>query len=121
MKILIAEDNIGVGIALQKHLLHRDHHVILVKDGLAAWEAIQNDTPDILLTDLVMPVTSGLELISLIRAAKMVLPIIVLSALEKGEELMEEAFRLGADDFLLKPINTTVLDTMIGRHRLKMH
>ena len=121
MKILIAEDNVGVGIALQKHLLHKDHEVILVKDGLAAWEVIQNDKPDILLTDLAMPVTSGFELISLIRAQHMELPIVVLSALEKGEELIEEAFRLGADDFLPKPIDTTALEIMLRRHQLKMH
>lgn len=84
-------------------------------DGREALKAIEADPPDLIITDILMPYTSGLELISIVKSNRTRnIPVIVLSGL--GEEAtVLEAFQLGADDFLTKPLNPTELSVRVKR------
>ncbi len=103
MKILIAEDD-PIMLALIGKQLEKDNYSIVgARDGNEALLAMESFTPDLVITDLLMPFTSGLELIGIIRSNHgKKIPIIVLSVLDEEATVME-AFSLGADDFLTKP------------------
>lgn len=86
-KILICDDEIHIVRALQFKLSKAGYDVSCAADGEAAWQAIERDPPDLLITDFQMPRLNGLELIERVRqqSATCDLPVIVLSA--KGFEL----------------------------------
>ena len=70
-------------------------------NGQQAWEAYQEEKPDLILTDLKMPVMSGMELIRKIREQDDRTRIIILSCLEEFA-LVREALSLGVTDYILK-------------------
>lgn len=106
-RVLLCDDEIHILRAAEFKLRQAGFDVRLAHDGQAAWEAIQNEPPDMLVTDLQMPRMDGLELIRKVRAAEPFaqLPIIMLTA--KGyelnkRELIEEA---GLTGLLVKPFS----------------
>jgi DNA-binding response OmpR family regulator len=76
--------------------------------------SFENDAPDLVITDILMPFTSGLEFLNLIRSSHHKIPVLVLSALDQ-EDTVVEAFNLGADDFLAKPAKPVELSLRIKR------
>ena len=115
MKILIAEDEPVMLMAIEAKLRNEGYEVTAAKDGSEALQAIEFSTPDLIITDILMPYTSGLELISIVKStANKNIPVIVLSGLGQ-EETVLEAFQLGADDFLTKPFNPVELSLRVKR------
>ena len=116
MKILVAEDEPLMLMAIEAKLRNEGYDVTGVGDGREALKAYEADTPDLIITDILMPYTSGLELIGIVKSniSSSKIPIIVLSALGQEETVME-AFQLGADDFLTKPFNATELAVRVKR------
>ena len=115
MTILIAEDEPLMLMAIEAKLRNDGYDVVGVADGREALKAYETNTPDLIITDILMPYTSGLELISIVKSnAAAKIPIIVLSALGQEDTVME-AFQLGADDFLTKPFNPTELSVRVKR------
>jgi PAS domain S-box-containing protein len=107
--ILIADDNADMRAHLQR-LLRPYWGVKAVADGAAALQAIRERKPDLLLTDVMMPVLDGLGLVREIRADAGLrdLPVIMLSA-RAGEESRVQGFDTGADDYLTKPFSAREL------------
>jgi DNA-binding response OmpR family regulator len=119
MRILIAEDEPMMATALEKKLISDGHQVVYAQDGRTALELLKKDLPDLIITDIMMPYTSGLELIGVIRSdIKLKIPIIVLSGMGE-EETVLQAFELGADDFIIKPFNPTELSIRVKRFSIK--
>lgn len=89
-KILLCDDEVHILRAAEFKLTRAGLDVRCATDGEQAWEVIQNDPPDLLITDLQMPRMDGLQLIEKIRQQPRLeaLPIIVLTA--KGFELSSE-------------------------------
>jgi DNA-binding response OmpR family regulator len=115
MKILIAEDEAMMLAALQKNLETDGYDVISTSDGRDALEKFESEQPDLIITDILMPYMSGLELIGAVKSnSGKHTPIIVLSAMGQ-ESTVLEAFNLGADDFLTKPFNPTELSLRVKR------
>jgi len=87
VKVLIADDEMHILRAAEFKLKRSGFEVTCVEDGQEAWEAIQQDRPDILITDFHMPRMDGLALCRTIRANSdtVDLPIIMLTA--KGYDL----------------------------------
>lgn len=103
--ILLVEDD-EIMLKAIKNILSRDgHEVLTAKDGKEAFEKMENCTYDIVISDLMMPYANGLEIVSRLRADinRRHVGIIVVSSVG-NEETITEAFRLGADDYLKKPI-----------------
>lgn len=120
MKILIAEDEPLMLMAIAARLKSDGYEVTSTTDGREALKAIENNPPDLIITDILMPYTSGLELIGIVKSNPLnSIPIIVLSGLGQEDTVME-AFQLGADDFLTKPFNPTELSVRV-RRLLKLH
>lgn len=115
MKILVCEDEEIMLTALEFRLRRQGFSVIKAKDGQAAKEMITQESPDLVVADVMMPHVTGLELITYIRKDKKSdMPIIMISALEQ-DEIVLEAFKLGATDFITKPFRPNELILRIKR------
>jgi DNA-binding response OmpR family regulator len=115
MKILIAEDDIIMLETIKAQLKKDDYIIFGANDGREALQALESFKPDLLITDILMPYTSGLELIGILRSEQdNKLPILVLSALDEEATVME-AFSMGANDFLSKPFKPTELTIRVKR------
>ncbi len=103
--VLIIEDDDIMLKAIKNILGKAGYNVITAKDGKEAFDQMDNGEYDIVVTDLMMPYANGLEVVSRLRgdATKRHVSIIVVSSVG-NEETITEAFRLGADDYLKKPI-----------------
>jgi len=120
MKILICEDDLMTLKALEHKLKNEGYETITVLDGKQAIE-ILNAKPniDLVLTDLHMPLISGLELISHVRnELKSNMPIVMLTRVGL-EDTVLHAFELGADDYITKPFSPEELSLRIKRLLLK--
>lgn len=92
------------------------HDIITCSDGREAIVKIAETNPDLIITDIMMPFASGLEIIEAVKKndhkhAK----IIVLSAMGQ-ENVVLEAFQLGADDFITKPFSLNELSMRVKRY-----
>ncbi len=109
MKVLICEDEEIMLTALAFRLRKQGLEVLVAEDGKQALQLIKSHSPDLIVADIMMPFVTGLELITFVRQdMKSSLPIIVISALE-NDEVVLEAFRLGATDFITKPFKPNEL------------
>lgn len=115
MKILIVEDDKIVRTALEFCLKKGKHQVSIATDGSDALKKIETEVPDLIITDIMMPYISGLELVKLVKKKyKDDIKIIVLSTLDE-EDVVLEAFSEGVDDFLTKPFNPDELSLRLQR------
>lgn len=115
MKILIAEDDPMLLKTLQLRLVKEGYEVIAARDGREAIAKIEESPPDMVITDVMMPWVSGIEIVEMIkkRAGKKI-PVIVLSVIDQ-EAVVMQALELGADDYMTKPFSLKELMTRVKR------
>ena len=114
-KIMII-DNDDMTIEILKFILKREGYKIsIAKDGINALERIPTIMPDLVITNIIIPLKSGLEIISYINQNFKDIRVVVLSALGEEENTVEEAFQLGVDDFIANPFNSNELLLRIKR------
>ena len=115
-KILIADDNADMRDYVQR-LLADQYDVETTPEGGSALLAARERTPDLILTDIMMPGMDGLELLRALRADSRTnqIPIILLSA-RAGEESKVEGLDAGADDYLVKPFTARELRARVKSH-----
>jgi len=114
-KIVIAEDNSLLSSLLKFRLEKEGYKLLIAENGKQAIELIEEQAPELILTDIMMPYISGLEVISHVRnKLNMLTPIIVFSAAGQ-EEIVLKAFNLGATDFMSKPLSPNELVLRIKR------
>ena len=123
-RVLIVEDNVEL-LTLMQRLLNQKYHVITAKNGKQALNIIHKEELDIVISDVMMPVMDGIELISAIKndANYAQLPVILLTAKTRDED-RNEALQKGADDYITKPFRMSDLavrvDNIISnRHRIR--
>jgi len=115
-KILCIEDDRETAALIAEELVERGFEISIAHDGRAGLAAVLKTMPDLVLSDISMPVMSGFELLERLTAleprfAKM--PFIFLTALtDRDNEL--KGRHLGADDYVTKPIDFEVLTTIIN-------
>lgn len=114
MKILIAEDEKMLLRIMELRLKKDGHQVVTATDGRDALKQLDHNAFDAVITDIMMPFISGLEIIGIVKRKKKNLPVIVLSAMGQ-ENVVVEAFKLGADDFISKPLSPNELSMRIKR------
>jgi DNA-binding response OmpR family regulator len=115
MKILVAEDEPILIRTIEMRLKRDGHEIWLAEDGQQALEKLQDGTPDLVITDIMMPYASGLEIIAAVRAKPWPkVPVIILSAMGQ-EDVVLEAFQLGADDYITKPFSPNELSVRVRR------
>ena len=118
MTILVAEDDMIMLKTIEYRLKKDGHNVIVSHDGREALEEIERSSPDLIITDIMMPFSSGLEIISAAKKKNgKKISVIVLSAMGQ-ENVVLEAFQLGADDYITKPFSPNELSMRVKRYEL---
>ncbi len=102
-KILIVEDEAALLYALKAELSHNDFEVIEAIDGEKGLQALENQKPDIVILDLLLPGIDGFEVLRRIKSKPETkdIPVIILTNLGDKENV-EKGKKLGADDYLIK-------------------
>ncbi|MFI0490254.1 response regulator transcription factor [Flavobacterium sp.] len=114
-KIVLAEDNSVLSLLLKFRLEKEGYKLLIATDGKQAIELIELHKPELILTDIMMPFISGLEVISHVRnKLNIQTPIIVFSSAGQ-EEIVLKAFDLGATDFMSKPFSPHELVIRVKR------
>ena len=108
-RVLIADDNSDMRQYLAR-LLSEQYEVETVADGQAAIQAAHKYPPDLIVSDVMMPILDGFELLKSLRAEEQTrtIPVMLLSA-RAGEESRVEGIQAGADDYLIKPFSAREL------------
>ena len=114
MKILVAEDEPIMQKTIALRLKKDGYQVITTDNGREALNLIAAESPDLIITDIMMPYASGLEIVGTVKKMEKKVPIIVLSAMGQ-ENVVVEAFDLGADDFIAKPFSPNELSMRVKR------
>lgn len=113
-RIVLADDNADMRDYVRR-LLEQDGYVVdVVPNGEAALRAMEARRPDLLLTDVMMPVMDGFALVQAVRAHSSLndVAVMMLSA-RAGEEAKVEGLERGADDYLVKPFSAVELRARI--------
>ncbi len=115
-KVLIVDDNSDMRTYIE-HLLDNFFFTATASNGKEALEKVENFRPDIIITDIMMPVMDGIELLQHLKTnpKTAALPVIFLSA-RAGEEAKIEGLEVGADDYLVKPFSSKELIARIKSH-----
>lgn len=114
MRILIVEDEEEI-LSYLKEELEGDYRIMTRKNGREAYDTILADTPDLVISDIMMPEMDGLSLCRKIKQNTNVnhVPVILLTAKSKPEDTME-GMATGADAYMVKPFNTELLKSTIA-------
>lgn len=104
INLLLAEDEPALGQIVKESLETRDFTVTLCPDGEIAFEKFKQDTPDILVLDVMMPKMDGFTLAKEVRAINDEIPIIFLTAKSQPADVVE-GFIIGGNDYLKKPFS----------------
>lgn len=113
-KILVVEDNEEL-LALMLQVLSKNYHVFTAKNGKQAMNIIMKEKLDLVVSDVMMPIMDGIELIKQLKSDKSFwqLPIILLTAKNKEED-KTEAYAVGADAYITKPFKFDELEVRIN-------
>jgi len=106
-KILLVEDDELMQKIVDKILRKEGFELEIVKNGKEAFQKLEatNYDYDLIITDIMMPYANGFEILSKVKALskEKAIPVIIVSN-AGNEDIVLEGFKLGADDFLKKPI-----------------
>jgi signal transduction histidine kinase/DNA-binding response OmpR family regulator len=113
-RVLVVDDNADMRDYLRR-MLEPSYRVETIGDGGAALERMSRETPDLVLTDVMMPTLDGFGLLAAVRANERTrsVPVILVSA-RAGEEARIEGLQAGADEYLVKPFSARELLACVG-------
>lgn len=106
IKILIVDDEKPICDLIDMNLSAAGYSCVAVQDGLAAIEAVEKNTFDLVLLDIMLPGADGYDVMEYIRPYKV--PVIFISAKHEVKDRVK-GLKLGADDYLIKPFDVTEL------------
>jgi len=112
MRILVVEDDIVLGEAVQFALTLSNYAVDCVRNGLSADHALKDGVFDLLILDLGLPKLDGFEVLKRLRARNSSLPVLILSARDDADE-KARGLDMGADDYLCKPFSVKELEARV--------
>lgn len=112
-KILIAEDDSELRQLFSHVLIKNGYSVTGVDNGQKALAAMETSYYDLIISDIMMPVMDGYELVKTIRAADNNTPVLMITARDAFDD-MREGFISGTDDYMVKPINVNELLLRVG-------
>ena len=102
--ILVVEDDKNLKKLMSTNLKRNNYNVFEATNGEKALEILDTNYIDLIISDIMMPVMDGYELIRDLRYSKYNIPIMIITAKSEIED-KRKGFLLGADDYMVKPIN----------------
>jgi CheY-like chemotaxis protein len=112
-KILVVEDNLINQLVTKKIIEKNNYACKVVDDGFAALRILENETFDLILMDINMPLMNGFETTKRIRLLGIETPIVALTAFDK-DEITDEAITAGMNDIIIKPFEPVKLFKIIN-------
>ena len=104
INILVVEDNEKLRKLVNINLSHAGYNVFEAENGIEALKVIDENNIHLMIVDIMMPEMDGYELTKELREAKIFIPILIVTAKESLED-KRMGFGLGADDYMVKPID----------------
>lgn len=114
MRILVVEDDEMILRTLEFRLKKDGYAISVARNGKEALEKLKHNSYNLVITDLMLPFVTGMEVLSHIKSNLPDLPVIVLSGADEEGTIMD-AFKLGADDFIAKPFSPGELTLRVKR------
>ncbi len=119
-KILVIEDEDLVRKVLEFRLKKEGYDVYQAKDGSEALDLIEQHHFDLMLVDIMIPYVGGLEITQKVKSNPQIKDTAIIVVSANGlENVILEAFALGADDFIAKPFNLPELMIRVKKHLKK--
>ncbi len=111
--LLLVEDNEDFRFYLKDNL-KADYQIVEAANGKEGWKKVQEQLPDLVVSDIMMPEMNGIDFCKKIKSDQRVshIPVILLTA-RAAEEQKVEGFQSGADDYITKPFNFEILTSRI--------
>jgi two-component system, cell cycle response regulator len=119
LTLLFIEDEERTRTRVTTLLERRVTNILVAENGEMGWNLYQEFKPDVILTDLNLPDISGLSLISKIREKDKKVEVIIITAYNESDYLLE-AIELGVSNFLIKPLNISKLDQALEKIHRKL-
>lgn len=113
LKILIAEDDRELRQLFSHVLMKNGYTVKGVSNGKEALDAMDNDYYDLIISDIMMPVMDGYELVRELRDNSNTTPVMMITAKDAFDD-MRMGFLSGTDDYMIKPINVNEMVLRVG-------
>ena len=112
-KILIAEDERELSALFSKVLTKNGYFTKCVENGMEALKALNEDFYDLIISDIMMPVMDGYELIKSLREQGNPTPVIIITAKDAFDD-MQRGFLVGSDEYMVKPVNVNEMVLRVG-------
>ena len=121
-RILVVDDNASNRDLLSRRLQRQGHTVLQAEDGAAALATVEKEALDLVLLDLMMPGISGYDVLASLKGDPRFrdIPVIMISALSELDSIVR-CIEAGADDYLAKPFDPTLLRARVGSSLEKKH
>jgi adenylate cyclase len=121
-RILVVDDNASNRDLLSRRLQRQGHTVLQAEDGTTALAVVEKEALDLVLLDLMMPGISGYDVLASLKSDPRFreIPVIMISALSELDSIVR-CIEAGADDYLAKPFDPTLLRARVGSSLEKKH
>jgi DNA-binding response OmpR family regulator len=104
-RVLVADDDADIRDLVEFKLTQAGYAVEAVPDGLSAWASFEQDPPQLVVLDVMMPGLSGIDVLRRIRDSdNSSVPVLLLSAKSRDSDV-DTGFAVGADDYVIKPFS----------------
>lgn len=114
IKLLVIDDDPFILTLVKKTFSSLGFEVLTATDGFEGIDAIKKHKPALILLDIMMPILDGLEVLKRVKESPEVsrIPIIMFTAVAENKMVVESS-KLGADDYIIKPFQSSVLITKV--------
>ena len=109
LQVLLVDDEVEFTATISERLSSREIDARAAASGEEALSLIEVEPPDVIVLDVMLPGTRGTELLKLIKQEHPAIPVILLTGGEVSTRERMEGMRLGAFDYLLKPVSVEEL------------
>lgn len=112
MTILYVEDDVAIRDVFSEELSHNVKKVYVADNGEEGYELFKKHKPDIVVTDIMMPILNGVDMSRRIRAKDEYVPIVITSS-SQDKHYLEETLDIGVSGYMSKPVNLPELEELL--------
>lgn len=120
MKLLLIEDHAEISKVIFEYLELKGHELDYARDGEQGVDLAQTNRYDVIILDVMLPGISGLEVCQNLRAKFVDVPVLMLTARDSVDDILQ-GFNSGADDYLVKPFDLSVLEARVKAIHNRKH